>query len=78
MTDNWDQLAMQLLNAVLDDDNETRRAVSRRIGAHNCWDRVAHFLAGFHAGYLEAVDYRAQTGRCLAADMDAHERSAVA
>jgi hypothetical protein len=46
--------------------------------AHNCWDRGAHFLAGFHAGYLEAVDYRAQTGRCLAADMDAHERSAVA
>jgi hypothetical protein len=78
MTDNLDQLAMKLLNAVLDDDDETRRAVSRRIDAHNHWRRVAHFLAGLHAGYLEAADYRASTGRCLAADMDAYEQSAVA
>jgi hypothetical protein len=70
MTDNYERLATALLTAVIDDDNETKRAVSRRIDAAGCWPRVAHFLAGYAAGQREAHLYRLDTGRCLHDDTE--------
>jgi hypothetical protein len=65
-----EQLAIQLLEAVIDDDTRARRAASHRIDAENSWRRVAHYLAGVHAGYREAHLYRLDTGRCLRDDTD--------
>jgi hypothetical protein len=63
-----ERLAMQLLDAVADYDQTARRAVAQRIDAARCWRGVAHYLAGYAAGYQEAAEYHHDTGRCLADD----------
>jgi hypothetical protein len=67
---NHERLAMQLLDAVADYDQTARRAAAHRIDAAGCWRGVAHYLAGYAAGYQEAAVYHADTGRCLADEMD--------